>query len=321
LDKNVFMKKRVVFMGTPDFAVPSLQALLSSGYNVVAVYTQPDKEAGRGRHVNTTPVKELALAKGLEVVQPETLKDREVVEHLTQLKPDIIIVAAYGRIITSEILALPEFGCLNVHPSLLPRYRGSSPVVSAILQGDEVTGVTIMMMDKGLDTGPILTQRMAPIMVEDTAGSLTTRLAEIGAQLLLETIPQWLDGKIKPQPQSETGASYTRIITKEDGKVDWTLTALELWRRIRAYDPWPGCYAIWEGKRLRIIEAVALPGGRYEEAGKVVVLPKGSGEVAVGVQARDGILGLARVQLEGKKAMSAEEFLRGQRGFEESQLL
>jgi methionyl-tRNA formyltransferase len=316
-----FMKNRVVFMGTPGFAVPSLKALIGSFYEVAAVYTQPDKEAGRGRHISSIPVKELALARGLEVVQPETLKEREVVEHLNQLKPDIIVVAAYGRIITSEILALPEFGCLNVHPSLLPQYRGSSPIASAILQGNEVTGVTIMLMDKGLDTGPVLAQRMAPILTEDTTGSLTARLAEIGAQLLLETIPLWIEGKIKPQLQNEKGASYTRIITKEDGKVDWAMTALELWRRVRAYDPWPGCYAQWQEKRLRIIEAAALPGGRCEEAGKVVVMSQGSGKTVTGVQTRDGILRLMRVQLEGKRAMSAEEFLRGQRGFEGSYLL
>jgi methionyl-tRNA formyltransferase len=315
------MEKRIIFMGTPEFAVPSLEALLGNTYDVVAVYTQPDREAGRGRHVSSTPVKELALARGLEVVQPETLKDRDVVEHLAQLKPDMVVVAAYGRIITSEILALPEFGCLNVHPSLLPRYRGSSPIASAILQGDAVTGVTIMMMDKGLDTGPILTQRTLPILAEDTTGSLTARLAQAGAQLLLETVPQWLDRKIKPQPQNEAGASYTRVMNKEDGRIDWTLTALELWRRVRAYDPWPGYYAMWQEKRLRIIEAVALPGGRYEEVGKVITLPQSGEKAAIGVQTRDGILGLVRVQLEGKRAISAEEFLRGQRGFEGSHLL
>lgn len=309
-------------MGTPEFAVPSLEALLGSGaYDVVAVYTQPDREAGRGRHVSSTPVKELALARGLEIVQPETLKDRDVVEHLSLFKPDVVVVAAYGRIITSEILALPEFGCLNVHPSLLPRYRGSSPIASAILQGDAVTGVTIMMMDKGLDTGPILTQRTLPILAEDTTGSLTARLAQVGAQLLLETVPQWLAGKIKPQPQNEAWASYTRVINKEDGRIDWTLTALELWRRVRAYDPWPGYYVMWQEKRLRIIEAVALPGGTYEEVGKVITLPRSGGKAAIGVQTRDGILGLVRVQLEGKRAVSAEEFLRGQRGFEGSHLL
>ncbi len=308
-------------MGTPEFAVPSLEALLGSAYDVVAVYTQPDREAGRGRQLSSTPVKELALARGLEVVQPETLKDRDVVEHLARFKPDMMVVAAYGRIITSEILALPEFGCLNVHPSLLPRYRGSSPIASAILQGDAVTGVTIMMMDKGLDTGPILTQRTLPILAADTTGSLTARLAQVGAQLLLETVPQWLDRKIKPQPQNETGASYTRVINKEDGRIDWTLTALELWRRVRAYDPWPGYYAMWREKRLKIIEAVALPGGTCEEVGKVITLPQSGEKAAIGVQTRDGILGLVKVQLEGKRAISAEEFLRGQRGFEGSHLL
>lgn len=308
-------------MGTPEFSVPSLEALIGSAYDVVAVYTQPDREAGRGRQLSSTPVKELALARGLEVVQPETLKDRDVVEHLARFKPDMMVVAAYGRIITSEILALPEFGCLNVHPSLLPRYRGSSPIASAILQGDAVTGVTIMMMDKGLDTGPILTQRTLPILAADTTGSLTARLAQAGAQLLLETVPQWLDRKIKPQPQNETGASYTRVINKEDGRIDWTLTALELWRLVRAYDPWPGYYAMWREKRLKIIEAVALPGGTCEEVGKVITLPQSGEKAAIGVQTRDGILGLVKVQLEGKRAISAEEFLRGQRGFEGSHLL
>jgi len=306
-------------MGTPEFAVPSLEALLGNAYEILAVYTQPDKEAGRGRHVASTPVKHLALSRGLPVVQPETLKDANVVTAIAGLKPDLIVVAAYGRIITSEILALPEFGCLNVHPSLLPRYRGSSPIASAILQGDEVTGVTIMVMDKGMDTGPVLTQRTVPIAPDNTTGSLTTKLAQIGAQLLIETVPQWVDGKIKPQPQYESRATYTRVIAKDDGKLDWSLTALDLWRRVRAYDPWPGCYTWWQEKRLKIVAAMPLPGGKPEEAGKVVALP--SGAAAIGVATRDGILGLAKVQLEGKRVMSAEEFIRGQRDFVGSQLL
>lgn len=314
------MGKRVIFMGTPEFAAPSLEALLNNAYEVVAVYTQPDKEAGRGRHITSSPVKGLALSRGLEVLQPETLKGSSVVEHIASLKPDLMVVAAYGRIITSEILSIPEFGCLNVHPSLLPYYRGSSPIATAIMQGDEVTGVTIMLMDKGMDTGPILTQESVSIYGEDTTGSLTARLAQVGARLLVETMPKWFEGEITPQPQDESRASYTKTISKEDGVLDWNLTALELWRRIKAFDPWPGCYTWWQGKRLKVSEAIPLAGGKPEEAGKVVALPQGT-KAPIGVETRDGILGLIRVQMEGKRVISAEEFVRGQRDFSGSRLL
>lgn len=307
-------------MGTPEFAAPSLEALLNDACEVVAVFTQPDKEAGRGRYITSSPVKELALSRGLEVMQPETLKDSNVVAHIVGLKPDLIVVAAYGRIIPSGILNIPEYGCINVHPSLLPCYRGSSPIPTAILQGDEVTGVTIMLMDKGMDTGPILTQKTVSILGEDTTGSLMDRLAQVGARLLVDTLRQWLGGKITPQPQDENRASYTKIISKEDGKMDWHLTAMELWRRVRAFDPWPGCYTSWQGKRLKINEAIHLPGGKAEEAGKVVALPLGT-QAPIGVATRDGILGLINVQLEGKRAMSAEEFIRGQHDFVGSRLL
>jgi methionyl-tRNA formyltransferase len=314
------MKKRVIFMGTPEFAAPSLEALINNAYEMVAVYTQPDKEAGRGRHITLSLVKELALSRGLEVVQPEALKDSSVVAHIASLKPDLIVVAAYGRIIPPEVLSMPEFGCINVHPSLLPCYRGSSPIATAILQGDEVSGVTIMLLDKGMDTGPILAQKSVSISGEDTTGSLTVRLAQFGAQLLVETLPQWFEGKITPQPQDENRASYTKIISKEDGELDWHLTALELWRRVRAFDPWPGCYTWWKGKRLKVNETIPLAGGEPEEAGKVVALPQGA-EAPVGVGTRDGILGLIRIQLEGKRIISAEEFVRGQRDFVGSSLL
>jgi methionyl-tRNA formyltransferase len=314
------MKSRVIFMGTPDFAVPSLDVLLSYDCEIAAVYTQPDKEAGRGRQITSTPVKELALSRGLPVIQPETLKDRGVVQQMANLRPDLIVVAAYGRLIIPEILALPEFGCLNVHPSLLPRYRGASPVAAAILRGDAVTGVTIMLMDKGLDTGPVLARREMSISVEDTTISLTGSLAKLGAELLVETIPEWLAGRIAPQPQSETEAIYTRVIAKEDGQMDWNLTALELWRKVRAYDPWPGCYTRWQGKRLKINKAAPLAGMASEEAGRVIALQQGSG-AAMGVETRDGILGIMELQMEGKRAMTAEEFIRGQRGFLGSHLL
>ena len=313
--KNILaMVTRVIFMGTPEFAVPSLEALIRSSYQVVAVYTQPDRKAGRGQRMASSPIKEMALSQGLQVVQPETLKDSKATELLAGFDPDIIVVAAFGHILPPEILALPKYGCLNIHPSLLPRYRGSSPIATAILQGEEVTGVTIMLMDVGLDSGPILSQRTVSISSEDTTGSLSGKLALTGAQLLMEILPLWFERKIKPQPQDDSQASYTKVIAKGDGEVDWHLTASELWRRVRAFDPWPGCYTWWRGKRLKILEVVPLPGEQSGAAGKVIALPQPA-PVVVGVETADGISGLLRVQLEGKQEMSAEEFVRGHRDF------
>jgi methionyl-tRNA formyltransferase len=311
---------RVVFMGTPDFAVPSLEALIRSSYRVVAVYTQPDSKAGRGQQVALPPIKQLALSHGLEIVQPDSLKDSNAIEWLASYAPDLLVVAAFGQILPPEILALPKFGCLNVHPSLLPKYRGASPVATAILQGEEVTGVTIMLLDAGMDTGPILNQKEMPISAEDTTGSLTAKLAQIGAQLLMETLPLWLDEQIKPRAQEESQASYTKVITKNDGQIDWQLAAVDLWRQVRAFDPWPGCYTWWRGKRLKIGKVVPLSEGKTGELGKVITLPQ-PGPAVVGVATGDGVLGLIRVQLEGKREMSAEEFVRGQRDFIGSSLL
>ncbi len=305
---------RVVFMGTSEFAVPSLEALICNYYQVVAVYTQPDRKAGRGQRAYLPPViKQVALSQGLVVVQPVSLKESSTIERLASFMPDLVVVAAFGQILPPEVLALPKFGCINVHPSLLPRYRGPSPVATAILQGDDVTGVSIMLLDAGMDTGPILSQKEVPILAEDTTGSLSSRLAQIGAQLLLETLPLWLDGRIKPQAQDESRASYTKIIAKSAGEVDWRLPALDLWRRVRAFDPWPGCYTWWRGKRLKLIKVVPWDMGKSGVPGKVLALSPPA--PAVGVETGDGILGLVRVQLEGKREMSAEEFARGQRGF------
>ncbi|MCX6009320.1 MAG: methionyl-tRNA formyltransferase [Chloroflexi bacterium] len=301
-------------MGTPEFAVPSLAALLRSSYQVVAAYTQPDKKAGRGQSVAFSPVKQLALSQGLEVVQPDSLKVAGTVEKLASFAPDLMVVAAFGQILPPEVLALPKFGCLNVHPSLLPRYRGASPIATAILQGDEITGVTIMLLDVGLDSGPILSQREVSISADDTTGSLTIKLAQTGAQLLMETLPLWIDGRIQAQPQEESRASYSKVITKDDGEMDWRLPALDLWRRVRAFDPWPGCYAWWRGKRLKLDKVVPLYGEKSGEPGKVIALSP-SAPATVGVETGDGVLGLLRVQLEGKREMSAEEFVRGQRDF------
>ena len=304
---------RVVFMGTPEFSVPSLVQLIESGYRVVAVYTQPDRPEGRGRAAAPSPVKKAALEHGLDVVQPASLREPAEVERLAALKSDVIVVAAYGQILPQSVLDIPAYGCLNVHPSLLPRYRGATPVPAAILAGDEETGVTIMLMDAGMDTGPTLSQFVVDIEPEDTTASLTIRLARAGARLLGETLPLWLDGSLTPQPQDASKATYTAPITKADGVIDWRMPAGELWRRVRAFYPWPVCQTRWRGKLLRILEAVPLH-KKAKTPGRVVELGPGQPAV-VGVETGDGVLGLLRIQREGKRAMTADEFLRGQRGF------
>jgi methionyl-tRNA formyltransferase len=307
----------MVFMGTPKFALPALDRMAASQYEVVAVYTQADEPAGRGRTMVPSPVKVKALEHGLAVRQPALLKDSREVQELAGLQPDAIVVAAYGQLLPQSVLEIPRFGCLNIHPSLLPRHRGPSPVAAAILAGDEVTGVSIMLMDRGMDTGPVLAQSEWPISADDTTETLTDRLAEVGAELLIETLPLWLAGRIAPQTQDNGRATYSRVVTKEDGRMDWYLPALELWHRVRAFQPWPGCYTTWEGKLLKIVQAVPLPGDG--KAGRVTEI-RGVPGVAVGVQTGDGLLGLLKVQLEGKRVMTADEFIRGQKGFAASLL-
>ncbi len=303
---------RLVFMGTPEFAIPALEKLISEGYRPVAVYSQPDRPAGRGRNLVAPPVKQAALNHGLPVVQPVSLKDPAELERLTSLKPDLIVVAAFGQLLPRPVLDLPPFGCLNLHPSLLPRHRGASPIPAAILAGDEETGVSLMLLDEGLDTGPILAQRGIPIEPEDTAETLEAKLAKLGAELLVEVLPRWLAREITPQPQDEAKATYAPPLSKQDGEINWERSALELWRRVRAFYPWPGCYTWLRGKRLKVLEARPLPGGEGLKPGTVLALP---GDAPVGVVTGEGILGLRRVQLEGKKPLSAEEFLRGRRDF------
>ena len=303
---------RTVFMGTPQFAATILRALLQSSYQVLAVYTQPDKPAGRGRPVVFPPVKKLALEWQIPVVQPETLKSIEVVDKLVSFQPDLIVVAAYGAILPREVLSLPKFGCLNVHPSLLPRHRGPSPVAYTILCGDELAGITIMLMDAGMDTGPILAEKKAGISFMDTTGSLSAKLADVGAQLLLETLPGWLNKELKPQVQDEAQATYSKLITSEDAEINWHFSAVELWRRIRAYNPWPIGYTWYNGKRLRIHRTIPFGKVVEGEIGKVIALPESPG---VGVVTGEGILGLCQVQLEGRREMSVDDFVRGKRDF------
>lgn len=304
---------RVIFMGTPEFAVPSLERLILSRYQVVAVYTQPDKVSGRGRALVASPVKRAATNWQLPVVQPAGFKEAGVVSQLADFHPDIIVVAAYGQILPQSVLDLPTRGCINIHPSLLPRFRGATPVAAAILAGSEFTGVSIMLMEAGLDTGPVLVRAQIPVSGLDTTGLLTAKLSRIAAPLLVEALSFWLRGELAPQPQDEAGATYSGTLAKQDGEIDWHLSAEEIWRRVRAFQPWPGCYTRWQGRQLKITESLPLAGEGTREVGQVLALNRE--EAAFGVGTGDGVLAVLKVQLEGKRAMSAVEFLHGQRQF------
>ena len=311
---------RVIFMGTPEFAVPCLDHLLLGRYHLVAVYTKPDRPAGRERNPLPSPVKQFAQRWQLPIVQPLSLKTSETLAQLAALKPDVIVVAAYGLILPQTVLNLPRYGCLNIHPSLLPRFRGASPVAAAILAGDEVTGVSVMLMDSGMDTGPVLARAQIPVLPQDTTGSLTSSLSLMGAGLLLEVLPRWSKGEIVPQAQNDAEAIYCSPISKEKGEIDWHLPALDIWRQVRAFQPWPGCYTTWRGRQLKIIEAVPLPEEMGLAVGQVVALSPPREGAVLGICTGSGVLGILKIQLTGKQAMSAVEFLRGQRQFLEAVL-
>src|SRR5258705_8934923 len=245
---------KVVFMGSPDFALPSLRAL-ANVYDVVGVVTQPDRASGRGRVLKSPPVKLLARELDVPIIQPEKLRTPEAMEHLRAWNPDLIVVAAFGQILRKDVLDLPRYGCINVHASLLPRWRGAAPINAAILHGDEEIGVTIMKMDAGLDTGPMLAQRSIRLTREDTAGSVTETLSHLGADLFIETLPDYLSGKIQPVPQPEEGVTYAPMLKKEEGQLDFTHPPDELERRVRAFNPWPGAFMDFDGAFLKIHRA------------------------------------------------------------------
>jgi methionyl-tRNA formyltransferase len=310
------MAQRVLFMGSPQFAVPALQALMS-GYQVVGVVTQPDRPSGRGRQLHPPPVKVLAQAHGLPVLQPASLRSPEAIAELQALHPDVIVVAAFGQILRPAVLDLPPFGCLNIHASLLPRWRGAAPIAAAILAGDETAGITIMRMDPGLDTGPILRQRALPIAPDDTAESLGEKLARLGADLLLDTLPDWLAGRIEPQPQDDALVTLAPQLEKEQGHIDWSGPADAIARQVRAFHPWPGTFTPWQGAPLRILRASAEPSSvEGMLTGTVVATPEGPA-VATG----RGWLRLIEVQPAGKRPMPASAFVRGARGFLGSRLV
>jgi methionyl-tRNA formyltransferase len=306
------MNLRIVFMGSPEFALPVLNAL-AENYQVEGVVTQPDRPAGRGRELTPPAIKILAQELNLPVIQPTKLREAEAMEQLRAWKPEVIVVAAFGQILRSEVLDLPPHGCVNVHASLLPRWRGAAPIQAAILHGDEETGITIMKMDAGVDSGPILSQQAIPITREDTAGRLSPRLAELGARLLLETLPGYVSGEIQPEPQDDSQATYAPMLKKSDGELDFSQPAEDLARRVRAFNPWPGTFFLWQGERLKVHRAHAAEAPNPPPGDTVIHddLP------AVGTG--DGLLVLEEVQPAGKKSMAGEVFLHGARGWGESE--
>lgn len=311
---------RVVFMGTPIIAVPTLEALVADGQELVGVVTQPDRPAGRGREPVAPPVKVAALAYGLPVLQPLSLRKLAAVAELRALAPDAIVVVAFGQILRPSVLEIPRLGCLNVHPSLLPALRGPTPINGAILAGLARTGVTIDLMDAGMDTGPILRQISEPVLAEDNAETLGRRLAEIGAGLLVETLHDWAAGHLSPIPQAHDQATFTRMIDRQDGRVDWSLGAAAIERKHHAYWPWPGTFTHWTGKVLKLIAVRSLDEAASDVPGAVpgTVLglasskAGGPGGAALRVVTGEGVLAIAQLQIEGKRAVSAAEFARGQ---------
>lgn len=299
----------LVFFGTPDFAVPSLRRLAVDGHEIAAVVTQPDRPAGRGRRPIPSPVNAAAEELGLLIQQPESLRSAEAVAAIAALKPEVIVAVAYGQILRRPVLDIAPKGVLNVHPSLLPRWRGASPVPAAILAGDTETGVTIMLMDTGMDSGPILSQVRAGIDDQDTAGLLLARLAGQGAELLAETVPRWLSGEITPQPQDDSMATTCPLLHKEDGRLDWTLPARDIWRRVRAYNPWPGTLTALDGETLHIWQASPVDRESGEPPGTVIATAGG-----FGVQTGAGVLEVLEAQRSGRRSLSASELLRGMPG-------
>jgi methionyl-tRNA formyltransferase len=309
---------RVVFLGTPHFGVPTLQALIAH-HQVVAVVTQPDRPAGRGRsEVRVSPVKAAALAAGVTlIVQPRRLsRDVDALQMLRELDADVFCLAAYGQILRREVLKIPPHGTVGVHASLLPKYRGAAPIAAAILHGERETGITLMLTDEGMDTGPILAQRAVPIAADDTTASLSVKLAHLGAELLIETLPVWLAGQIQPIPQNDAEATYAPPLDKSQGVIDWRQSAAQIDRQIRAFTPWPGSYCACKGRRLKILKAYPLPDWRGKgEPGDVVAI-----DGAIAVVTGQGALVLEEVQLAGRKAMSVQQFARGRQDFTDATL-
>lgn len=298
---------KVVFMGTPDFSVGALEALVKAGHEVTAVVTQPDRQKGRSLEMSFSPVKECALRYELPVFQPEKIKTAEAVEVLRGYEADIFVVAAFGQILSKEILEMPKYGCINIHASLLPKYRGAAPIQWAILNGDAITGVTIMQMNEGLDTGDILTTKEVEISAEETGESLFDKLAIAGAELLIETLPEIEKGTLTPIKQEEEKASHVRMLTKEMGKIDWEKEAIVLERLVRGMNSWPSAYCRLRNKNMKVWRAAVLEEDTDARPGEIVNVSKD----ALYIQTGKGQLVLQEVQLESKKRMPVKDFLIG----------
>ena len=298
---------RVIFMGTPDFAVGTLEEIIKAGHEVVLTVTQPDKPKGRGNAVQFTPVKECALAHDIPVFTPKKIREPENIEYLRKFQPDIIIVAAFGQILSKTILDMPKYGCVNVHASLLPKYRGAAPIQWAVINGDEVSGVTIMRMNEGIDTGDMIAKRELRLAEDETGGSLFDKLADLGAKLCVETMEMIEKGTAVYTPQNSEAATHTSMIRKEMGDISWNRSAMEIERLIRGLNPWPSAYTHLDGKTFKIWKAEIVSEGTEYNPGCIV---KG-GKNELLVQTGEGILSLQEVQLEGKKRMDIGSFLRG----------
>lgn len=306
---------KVVYMGTPDFAVGPLEAIIKAGHEVTAVVTQPDKPKGRGKEMAMSPVKECALQYHIPVLTPVKIKAAEAVEELKQYPADIFVVAAFGQILSEEILNMPKYGCINIHASLLPKYRGAAPIQWSIIDGEEETGITIMQMDKGLDTGDILFQKRVAITAEETGESLFDKLALTGAEFVVEALERIEKGDVHPIKQEDEKSSYAKMLSKSVGKIDWTQSAVAIERLIRGLNSWPSAYTTYKGKQLKIWSATVEP----HEAGEPGTVAKVSKD-AVYIRTGEGALALKEIQLEGKKRMTTKEFLLG-RSFEEGEKL
>lgn len=298
---------RIVFMGTPEFAVPSLEALLQSEDQVVGVVTQPDRPKGRGQQLTPSPIKVIAHREGIPLLQPLKMKAPEFLEPLAAWKPDLIAVTAFGRILHPGILGMPPMGCVNVHGSLLPKYRGAAPVQWAVINGETETGITTMLMDEGMDTGAMLLQATLPIGPDDTAGSLAPRLAALGGRLLVETIRQLKAGTLKPVPQDHTQATMAPLLKKEDGAIDWTLSAAALANRVRGLSPWPGAYSFLNGERWTLWKASVLPGTGSAVPGTIVTVGRQSIQIATG----NGLLEVTEVQPANSRRLTVAQYLAG----------
>ncbi len=299
---------RIVFMGTPDFAVPSLRALVDAGHEICGVFTQPDKPKDRGMKLQQSPVKEYALSIGAKVYQPSKMRDGEALSIVRELEPELVVVAAYGKLLPPDILAVPRLGCINVHSSLLPKYRGAAPINWAILNGEDRTGVTIMYMAEGMDTGDILSQAAIPIDLDEDALRLFGRLAELGAELLVETIGRLEAGTIEAVPQDESRSSHAPMLSRELSPMDWSRTARQLHDQVRGLRPWPGAAAVLNGARCKILRTALAAETTKEVPGTVVQADKKGMKVACG---DGGVLELLELQPDGKKAMTAAAFLMG----------